>query len=133
MPPMHRVWALGETLRQAIDRQPERIALIGTGGSSHWPCTPDSGKINEAWDHALLDHLLNKRKHALLDYDEDQAYRDAGQGAGEMRTSVCVAAACTDQVGETWFSAAIPAYATTCTIAPFSSWMATVRADKPPI
>ena len=31
----------------------ERIALIGTGGISHWPATPDSGKINEAWDRRV--------------------------------------------------------------------------------
>ena len=48
--PLHRAWAFGEALRRAADRVPERIAVVGTGGISHWPATPDSGKINEAWD-----------------------------------------------------------------------------------
>ncbi len=47
--PLHRSWELGLALRKAIDAAPEKIALIGTGGTSHWPCTPDSGKINEDW------------------------------------------------------------------------------------
>ena len=27
---------------------------MGTGGISHWPATPDSGKINEQWDRDFL-------------------------------------------------------------------------------
>ncbi len=46
--PLHRAWAFGEALRRAADTVPERIALVGTGGISHWPATPDSGRINEA-------------------------------------------------------------------------------------
>ena len=45
--PLSRAWAFGEALRRAADALPERIALVGTGGISHWPATPDSGKINE--------------------------------------------------------------------------------------
>ena len=44
---------------------PERIAIIGTGGISHWPATPDSGKINEAWDREFLDRWVrNDRDRA---------------------------------------------------------------------
>ena len=58
--PLARVWQFGEALRQACDEQPEKIALVGTGGISHWPATPDSGKINEAWDRNFLDQLMNQ-------------------------------------------------------------------------
>ncbi len=44
--PLKRAWAFGAALRRACDALPERIALVGTGGISHWPATPDSGKIN---------------------------------------------------------------------------------------
>ena len=40
----------------------ERIALVGTGGISHWPATPDSGKINEAWDREFLGALAGQRQ-----------------------------------------------------------------------
>ena len=52
--PLKRAWAFGEALRAAADAVPERIALVATGGISHWPATPDSGKINEAWDREFL-------------------------------------------------------------------------------
>ena len=114
--PLHRTWELGKALRRAIDLAPEKIALIGTGGTSHWPCTPDSGRINEVWDQVLLDQLIHKRKDALLAYTDEKTISEAGPGAFEMRTSLCVAAATEDQTGEIWFSEAIPIYATTCSI-----------------
>ena len=59
--PLKRAWKFGESLRRACDEQSERIALIGTGGLSHWPCTPDSGKINEAWDREISRPLGTRR------------------------------------------------------------------------
>ena len=53
--PLHRVWAFGKALRDACDAAPQKIAIIGTGGISHWPATPDSGKINETWDREFLE------------------------------------------------------------------------------
>jgi aromatic ring-opening dioxygenase catalytic subunit (LigB family) len=115
--PPHRSWELGKALRRAIDKAPEKIALIGTGGTSHWPCTPDSGKINEEWDRRFVDQVIAKDKDALLSYDAAQTYREAGQGAGEMRTSICLAAATQDVLGEVWYLEPIPAFATSCLIA----------------
>lgn len=117
MTPLHRSWDLGVALRKAIDELPEKVALIGTGGTSHWPCTPDSGKINEAWDRDFIDNIINKRKDTLLAYDDEQTYIDAGQGGGEMRTSICLAAATEEAKGEVWFMEPIPVWATCCTIA----------------
>ena len=54
MAPLHRAYALGQAIRHAADQMPERIAVIGTGGISHWPCTPDTGTINEEWDREFL-------------------------------------------------------------------------------
>lgn len=48
--PLHRAWKFGKALRVACDAAPEKIAIVGAGGISHWPATPDSGKINEEWD-----------------------------------------------------------------------------------
>src|SRR6185312_14804835 len=63
--PVHRAWAFCEALRRACDAQPERIALVGTGGISHWPATPDSGKVNEAWDREFLARFLANDRAAL--------------------------------------------------------------------
>ena len=91
--PLKRAWAFGAALRRACDAVPERIALVGTGGISHWPATPDSGKINEAWDRDFLDRWARNDREALLDYSDAATYRDAGQGGFEIRTFIAVAAA----------------------------------------
>ncbi len=91
--PLHRAWAFGEALRRAADKVPERIAIVGTGGISHWPATPDSGKINEAWDREFLARWSRNDKEQLLAYTDVDCYRDAGQGAFEIRTFIAIAAA----------------------------------------
>src|SRR5580698_1767852 len=91
--PLHRAWALGEALRRAADIVPERIALVGTGGISHWPATPDSGKINEAWDREFLRRWATNDRPAMLSYSDEDTLREAGQGGFEIRTFIGVAAA----------------------------------------
>ncbi len=114
--PLHRTWAFGEALRHACDSVPERIALVGTGGISHWPATPDSGKINEAWDREFLARFCRNDKAALLDYTDEATYRDAGQGGFEIRNFIAVAAAARGQAA-IWHYQPIPIFAVGCTIA----------------
>jgi aromatic ring-opening dioxygenase catalytic subunit (LigB family) len=114
--PLHRAWAFGEALRRAADALPERIALIGTGGISHWPATPDSGKINEPWDREFLDRWRVNDKAALLSYTDEGTYRDAGQGGFEIRTFVAVAAAAKGR-GTVHCYEPIPIFSVGCTIA----------------
>ena len=115
--PLHRAWAFGQALREAADSVPERIALIGTGGISHWPATPDSGKINEEWDRRFLDQWSRSDKDAMLSYDDSQAYLDAGQGAFEIRTFMTISAATEGTEGTVHFYEPIPIFAVGCTIA----------------
>ena len=91
--PLHRAWAFGEAIRRAADAVPEKVAVVGTGGLSHWPATPDSGKINEPWDREFLDRLVRQDKEALLSYSDEETYRDGGQGGFEIRTYIAAAAA----------------------------------------
>jgi 2,3-dihydroxyphenylpropionate 1,2-dioxygenase len=106
--PLHRAWAFGEALRKACDAVPERIAVVGTGGISHWPATPDSGKINEAWDRDFLDRWLRADKAALTAYSDEETYRDAGQGGFEIRTFIPVAAAGRGAPAAVWVYRPIP-------------------------
>lgn len=117
--PLPRAWAFGEALRRAADAVPERIALVGTGGISHWPATPDSGKINEAWDREFLDRWTRNDRAALLGYSDVQTYRDAGQGGFEIRTFIAVAAAARGR-GELRHYAPIPIFSVGCTVATMS-------------
>jgi 2,3-dihydroxyphenylpropionate 1,2-dioxygenase len=114
--PLHRAWAFGEALRRACDKVPERIAIVGTGGISHWPATPDSGKINEAWDLDFLERWKTQDRDAMLAYDDAATYRDAGQGGFEIRTFIAAAAAAGGP-GRVDFYAPIPIFAVGCTVA----------------
>jgi 2,3-dihydroxyphenylpropionate 1,2-dioxygenase len=117
--PLHRAWAFGEALRRACDSVPEKIAVVGTGGISHWPATPDSGKINEEWDRDFLDRLMRNDKDALLDYTDEATYRDAGQGGFEIRTFIAIAAAAGGKGDLQFYTAELPIFAVGCTVARF--------------
>ena len=113
--PLHRAWAFGEALRRAADSVPERIAIIATGGISHWPATPDSGKINEAFDREFMARWASNDKAALLSYRDAEVYRDGGQGAFEIRTFISLAAAA-GGAGTVRHMQPIPIFAVTCTV-----------------
>ncbi len=115
--PLHRVYAFGQALRKAIDAVPEKIAVVCTGGISHWPATPDSGKINEDFDREFLEHFVSNDREALTSYSDSEIYDRAGQGGFEIRTYVALAGLCEGAQGELWFYAPIPIFAVGCTIA----------------
>ena len=117
--PLKRAWAFGEALRRACDEASERIAVVGSGGISHWPATPDSGKINESWDRDFLERWSRNDREALLSYSDEATYRDAGQGGFEIRTFIAVAAAARGR-GTVCFYAPIPIFSVGCTVATMS-------------
>ena len=110
--PLDRAYEFGRAVRGACDAIPERIALIGTGGISHWPATPNSGKINVDWDREFLRRWTRNDRAALTAYSDEETLRDAGQGGFEIRTLVAVAGACEGSTGDVWFCEPIPIFAT---------------------
>lgn len=115
--PLHRAWDFGRALRRACDKADERIALVATGGISHWPATPNSGKINEAWDREFLDKLARNDKQALLAYTDEETYLDAGQGGFEIRTFIALSGATIGHKTDIVYYQPIPIYAVGCTVA----------------
>ncbi|MEM8497701.1 MAG: extradiol ring-cleavage dioxygenase [Pseudomonadota bacterium] len=114
--PLHRAWAFGQGLRKACDNVPERIAIVGTGGISHWPATPDSGKINAEWDQDFLQRWSDNNKAAMLDYSDEQTYLDAGQGGFEIRNFIAISGATEGAKGVVKYYRPIPIFAVGCTI-----------------
>lgn len=115
--PLHRAYEFGRALRAACEAVPERIALVGTGGISHWPATPNSGKINEAWDRDFLDRWTRNDPAGLTSYTDEEVLREAGQGGFEIRTLISVAGACQGRTGRIWFCEPIPIFATSSFVA----------------
>jgi len=64
--PLHRCHALGVAIRRTVDRWPERVAILGTGGLSHWPAMAESGRIGHDFDRRFLDAFLGGRMDALI-------------------------------------------------------------------
>lgn len=114
--PLHRAWAFGQALRKACDSVPERIAIVGTGGISHWPATPDSGKIDAEWDQDFLQRWSENNKAALLDYTDEQTYLDAGQGGFEIRNFIAISGATEGSKGIVNYYRPIPIFAVGCTV-----------------
>jgi 2,3-dihydroxyphenylpropionate 1,2-dioxygenase len=114
--PPKRTYAFGRALRRAADAMPERIALIGTGGISHWPATPNSGKINETWDREFMARWCENRAERLCAYTDAETYRDGGQGGFEIRTFIAAAGAAEGSTGEVWCYEPIPIFAVGCTV-----------------
>jgi len=56
-----RCYALGKALRKAIESFPEdlNVQVWGTGGMSHQLQGPRAGLINQPWDNAYLDALID--------------------------------------------------------------------------
>lgn len=117
--PLKRAWEFGEAIRRACDAVPEKIALVGTGGISHWPATPDSGKINVEWDTEFLRRFAENDKAAMLSYTDPETYADAGQGGYEIRTLIATAAAARGAKADVHFFEPIPIFATSCICAKF--------------
>jgi aromatic ring-opening dioxygenase catalytic subunit (LigB family) len=117
--PLKRAWEFGEAIRRACDSVPEKVALVGTGGISHWPATPDSGKINLEWDTEFMRRFAANDKDAMLDYSDVDIYAEAGQGGYEIRTLIATAAAARGAKADVHFFEPIPIFATSCICASF--------------
>ncbi|RPH79313.1 MAG: hypothetical protein EHM88_14475, partial [Candidatus Rokuibacteriota bacterium] len=63
LPTPRRSWALGGFVRRFIDARPggERVAVVATGGISHWIGVPNTGHINPEWDRRVLDAIAEGR------------------------------------------------------------------------
>jgi hypothetical protein len=59
MPSLKRCFDVGAFVGGCIERWPQgqRVAVLGTGGLSHWVGPPETGKINEEFDRWFLDRL----------------------------------------------------------------------------
>ncbi len=116
---LRRSYRFGQSLRRSMDALPERLALLGTGGTSHWPCTPDSGKINVAWDEEFLRRWSDNDVDAMTAYKDEDIVAEAGAGALEIRTSIAVAGAAGGK-GRVLFYKPMPQFACGCLIASMS-------------
>jgi len=67
-PSPRRCYQIGELIRAVAANSNERIAILATGGLSHFPGSPRIGEIDEGFDHKLLEVLRQGNGRTLVDY-----------------------------------------------------------------
>src|SRR5262245_34690799 len=102
LPSPRRCHAVGAHVGAFIRSRPaeERVALVASGGISHWVGTPETGRINPEWDHWVLEHIARGDVEPLLRLTHDEIERDGGNGGQEIRNWIALLGAVPGWKGE---------------------------------
>jgi hypothetical protein len=116
LPTPRRCHQVGAFVGAFIRSRPagERVALLGTGGISHWVGTPETGRINPDFDHRVLDHVARADIEPLLRLTWEDIERDAGNGGQELRNWLAVLGAVPGWKGEVLAYEPVPEWITGC-------------------
>jgi protocatechuate 4,5-dioxygenase beta chain len=111
---MKRAVQLGRHIRAAIESFPsnERVAVIGSGGISHWVGTAEMGKVNEKFDRQILDYAERNDIDGISSLSDEYILENGGNGGMEIRNWACAMAALEGMRGETIAYAPVPEWVT---------------------
>ncbi len=103
---------IGESIRQAVRTHAaaERVAVIGTGGWSHWVGAPEMGQINEEFDAQVNALIETADVDGLAALSDATVLATAGNGALEFRNWICAMAAAGATRGSLLSYDAVPAW-----------------------
>lgn len=91
--PARRAYQLGIAVRRAVEAydKVERVAVLATGGPSHWIGTPELGRVDQEWDMSVIRPLEAGDAKSLAGWSQEQI--DAGgNGGNELRNWLSAAA-----------------------------------------
>jgi catalytic LigB subunit of aromatic ring-opening dioxygenase len=116
LPAPRRCHDVGAFVGRFIRSRPagERIAVLATGGISHWVGTPESGRINPEWDHWVLDQVARADVDELACLTAAEIERDGGNGGQEIRNWIAALATVPGWKGETLAYEPVPEWITGC-------------------
>jgi 2,3-dihydroxyphenylpropionate 1,2-dioxygenase len=120
MPTAKRCFAFGEFLGKTLERSQKRIAMIATGGLSHWPGEAKHGKINIPFDKKFLETLISGDHAKLTEYSHDEINVEAGSGGHEIRTWIALAGAVSGWKAELLAYEPVVPWATGCGLVAFN-------------
>jgi len=75
IPAPRRCYQLGQLIRSVADARSERVAILATGGLSHYPGSPRVGEIDTHFDHELLQTMREGKGRLLADYTKEQLWQ----------------------------------------------------------
>lgn len=86
-----RAFEIGQALRSAVEtwEGDERVAVIGSGGISHWVGLPQMGQVSPEFDRWVIDAIERKDYAALIGIADEEVLEKAGNGALEIRNFLC--------------------------------------------
>ena len=92
LPTPRRCHQVGAFVGDFIRARPsgERVALVATGGISHWVGTPETGRINPEFDLRVLDHVARGDIEPLTRLTWEEIERDGGNGGQEIRNWIAL-------------------------------------------
>ena len=67
-----RCYKVGEVIREVADHSDQRVAILATGGLSHFPGSPRIGEIDTNFDHKLLEVMREGKGRSLVDYSVEE-------------------------------------------------------------
>ncbi|MPZ13857.1 MAG: hypothetical protein GEU73_05445 [Chloroflexi bacterium] len=111
MPRAFRCYAFGQSIARAIQRRPERVVLIGSGGLSHWPGEIQHGQINREWEERILELVRDGKGEELSRYTDDEIAQ-GGTGGFELRNWITMLGAAGSRPAEIICYRPVPAFAT---------------------
>jgi 2,3-dihydroxyphenylpropionate 1,2-dioxygenase len=117
MPPLGRCYRVGEVLGEIIRAWPEHVALLATGGLSHWPAMLEAGRINEEFDQGFLRLFQEGRAEEFARNTDAEVESQAGPGAHEIRPWMVLAGAVAGAKGEVLAYEPVKVWATGCALA----------------
>jgi len=115
MPLPKRIYQLGALLRQVVSARPkgEGVAILGSGGLSHWVGTPEMGRINVAFDERFLSLAGEGKGNHLSEWSPEEIGK-GGNGAHEVRSWIGVMGAFPEVKGEVVAYEPVVQWATGC-------------------
>jgi len=116
LPTVRRCHQMGGFVGTFIRSRPrgERVAVVATGGVSHWVGTPETGRINPEFDHWLLDHVARADIEPILALTHTEIERDAGNGGQEIRNWVAALGTVPGWKGDVLAYEPVPEWITGC-------------------
>src|SRR5215472_15831435 len=104
VPSPARCYALAGAIREFIKQErpaAERVAVIGSGGLSHWLNIPGAGRVAEDYDRKVLALIAAGKVEQLAKLSADQIVENAGNGGLEIMNWMMMAATVPGRKGET--------------------------------
>lgn len=99
---LRRAMQVGQGIRRAVEAFDDdvRVAVIGSGGLSHWVGTAEMGQVNEAFDRRILDFALRGDTEGMASLSDEYILSEGGNGGMEIRNWLCAMAAAGSFTGE---------------------------------